>query len=167
MHKEALGLADNRVARQRLGSETVASALLCCLLPVVQVTPDQPSLHMPETFKHVPLHTTALHARTGCRTHTHKVGTAFAKSVTDSIWLSRKCYSAEHAPSFEPGPQQLELQRGGGDQVRYDERPWITQNAEEGMLTWRLSKALRSSLWRCTVVCQVAQARCSDEAKQA
>ena len=35
------------------------------------------------------------------------------------------------------------------------------------MLTWRLSKALRSSLLRCTVACHVVQARCRDEAKQA
>lgn len=35
------------------------------------------------------------------------------------------------------------------------------------MLTWRLSRALRNSLWRCTWACHVVQALCKDEAKQA
>lgn len=37
----------------------------------------------------------------------------------------------------------------------------------KGRLTWRLSKALRSSLLRCTAACHLVQARCRDEAKQA
>lgn len=58
MHEEALGLARDRVAGQRLSSEAGVPALLCRLLPVLQVAPDQSSLHRHRPTD-VPIHPTA------------------------------------------------------------------------------------------------------------
>ena len=45
VHEEALSLANHRVARQFLSCHAMTSALLRCLVPVLQIAPGQASLH--------------------------------------------------------------------------------------------------------------------------